>query len=85
MQFSGDGVYKYIGSNKGRNGDRDFYSVTLADHEGTVIRLYTDAETFGKVSVMSFGDDVTPVIRMYQSKNGGVGASLVDFIGPSRG
>ena len=85
LQFSGDGVYKFIGAGKGKSGDKEFYSVSLSDEEGNVVRLYTDAVVYGKATGLSFGSDITPVIRLYQNRNGGIGANLSDFIAPSRG
>jgi hypothetical protein len=78
MQFSSDEAIHYIGAEKGRAGDRDFYRVTVGTEGGDVIRFYCDAEVYGSATTHKFGDVVVPVIRAYQSSKG-IGANLISL------
>lgn len=78
MQFSVDEPVHFLGAEKGKAGDREFYRVSVSDEKGSVLRLYTTIETYARLSALKFGEAITPVVSVYSTSKG-IGLTLVDF------
>lgn len=84
MQVSADGTCKFIncGSGETRADKTAFYYCTVVDEKGETFRLFCDVMTYGRLSTLSFGDELTPVFDLYSGRNG-IACRLRDFINPS--
>lgn len=78
MQVSGDSTVRYIGRFASKSEPR-FYRVTVSEEDGSPMRMYADAEVYDKLATLEWGAQIQPVLRIYEGRNGGVGARLIDF------
>lgn len=78
MQASGDTTVRYIGRFASKNEPR-FYTVSVAEEDGSTMRLYADGEVYDKLATIEWGAQIQPVLRIYAGRSGGVGARMIDF------
>lgn len=82
MQVSSDEALKFVSRTTGRarDSERDWFRVTVTDQDGEIINLYTDINTYDRLSNKKIGDPLGLVIRVRPAQRG-VSLTVVDLVG----